>query len=543
MNKKWVVINKYDSLIEIFEKISEADSPEIQMEVEDNIHLTNYLNLKLLIYRFPMKRFSFITNNSELKKLGESLGIRFFQKNDNIEFEKEYAKNHILRHNFTFLEYTRYEINKLLSKFVFFSKKKTQVYKNKKIGRDSNVFFLIIGLITSLSLLAFIFYFAVSKTYVTITPELGIKTVSRNIIFTQKEASVLDNKNTVNVRPVNLEIPMEYTFNVTTIDQMSTKNAYGTVEIYNELRQEQVFRPATRFATEDGLVFKTSEWIKVPPTKTLSWVTVIGKATATLVADTYDLKGEIIGVKGNISEGLTLTIPGLKFNRDKIYAKSTTTFNGGVDPKIHVLTDKEVTSFKDILAEKLKSKALETLKDTIKKSNTENGENYAILPINENIVYTMWDLKLAKGAKIGDKGDEVTITGSVKITTYTYDKNAALFYLKTILNESLLFGTEKLIGVNDDSLRITNMVSKTTTPTFSLKGTTELDATISYNFEDSSNNLTKKLKNLIVNTSPKEATSLLLNDNNIASVKITFSPFWLTRVSNNPDNIEFIIQK
>lgn len=142
------------------------------MEVEDNIHLSNYLNLKLLLYRFPMKRFSFISNNSELKKLGETLGIRFFQKNDDIEFEKEYAKNHILKHNFTFLEYTRYEINKLFSRAVFFSRKKTQVYKNKKIGRDSNVFFLVVGLITSLSLLAFIFYFAVSKTYVTITPEL-----------------------------------------------------------------------------------------------------------------------------------------------------------------------------------------------------------------------------------------------------------------------------------------------------------------------------------------------------------------------------------
>lgn len=278
------------------------DSPEIQIEVEDNIHLTNYLNLKLLLYRFPMKRFSFITNSSELKKLGESLGIRFFQKNDDIEFEKEYAKNHILRHNFTFLEYTKYEIGKLFSRFVFFGKKKTQVYKNKKIGRDSNVFFLIIGLITSLSLLAFIFYFAVSKTYVTITPELGIKTVSRNILFTGKEASVLDSKNTINVRPIHLEIPMEYTFNVTAIDQMSTKNAYGTVDIYNELRQEQVFRPATRFVTDDGVVFKTSEWIKVPPTRTLSGVTIIGKATTTLMADTYDLKDEIIGVRGNISE-------------------------------------------------------------------------------------------------------------------------------------------------------------------------------------------------------------------------------------------------
>lgn len=202
-----------------------------------------------------------------------------------------------------------------------------------------------------------------------------------------------------------------------------------------------------------------------------------------------------------------------------------------------------MTSFKEILTEKLKSKALEELKDTIKKTNTENGENYDILPINDNIIYTVENLLLSHGAKIGDKMDEVTISGSVKISTYTYDRNATLFYLKTILNESLLFGTEKLIRVNDESLRITNVISKNINPQFSLKGTTELDATISYNFEDVSNNLTKKLKNLIVNTSPKEATSLLLNDNNIASVKISFSPFWLTRVSSNPDNIEFIIQK
>ncbi|MDD2891702.1 MAG: hypothetical protein PHQ95_01945 [Candidatus Gracilibacteria bacterium] len=543
MNKKSLIIHKYDSILEIFEKISQMESSDIQIEVEENIHLTNYLNLKLLLYRFPMKRFSFITNNNELRKLGESLTIRFFQKNDDIEFEKEYAKSHILRHNFTFLEYTRYEIGKLFSRFLFLGKKKTELYKNKKIGQDSSIFFLIVGLITSLSLLVFIFYFAVSKTYITITPELGIKTVSRNIVFTQKEASVLDNKNTINVRPVHLEIPMEYTFNVTTIDEMSTKNAYGTVEIYNELSQEQTFRPATRFITDDGIIFKTDEWVRIPATRSLSGMTVIGKTTVTLMADTYDVNGGIIGVRGNIKEGNILTVPGLKFNRDKIYAKTISDFQGGTNPKIHILTDKEVTSFKEILTEKLKSKALEELKDTIKKTNTENGENYDILPINDNIIYTVENLLLSHGAKIGDKMDEVTISGSVKISTYTYDRNATLFYLKTILNESLLFGTEKLIRVNDESLRITNVISKNINPQFSLKGTTELDATISYNFEDVSNNLTKKLKNLIVNTSPKEATSLLLNDNNIASVKISFSPFWLTRVSSNPDNIEFIIQK
>jgi hypothetical protein len=93
-------------------------------------------------------------------------------------------------------------------------------------------------------------------------------------------------------------------------------------------------------------------------------------------------------------------MPGLKFNRDKVYARTITNFNGGIDPKLHILTDKEVTGFKEILTEKLKSKALENLKDTIKKSNTENGESYAILPINENIIYTIDDLKLSNGAKI-----------------------------------------------------------------------------------------------------------------------------------------------
>lgn len=543
MNKTNCIIRRHNSLLEIFEMIEQVTIPDVRVEIEENESLKNYLNLKLLLYRFPGKRFFFITNNSELKKLGEPLWIKFFQKNDDVEFEQDFAKKHILQHNFTFFEYGSYEIRKLFSKIAFFWKKKVYTYKNKKKLQDSNVVFLIIGLIVSLSLLSFIFYFAVSKTYITIMPELWIKTVSRNIIYAQKEASVFDGKNIVNVRPISFETSMEYTFNVTTIDEKSTKNAYGTVEIHNELRQEQIFRPNTRFTTDDGIVFKTSDWVKVSPTKTLSGITVIGKTQATLIADTYDTNGGVTGKRGNIPEWLTLTVPGLKFNRDKIYAKTISAFTGGIDPKIHILTEQEMNNFKSILNEKLKNKALEELRNRIKKTNIENGENYTILPIDENIIYAPADITPTKWVKIGDKIEEVTLLWKNMISTYVYDKNSALFYLKNILNESLLFGTEKLININDDSLRITGIISKTTTPQFSLKGTTELDATISYDFEDVSNNLTKKLKNLIVNMTVKEATSILLNDNNIASVKISFSPFWLTRVSNNIDNIEFIIQK
>lgn len=543
MNKRRIVLRKHDSLLAIFTKIASDSAADLQIEIEENEAICNYLNLKLLLHRFPNKRFSFITNDPGIRKIGEPLGIKFFRKNDDIEFEQEYAKKNLLQHNFTFAEYALYEVRKFLSKTTFLMKRKTVVYKNRKIVRDSNVFLLVSGLILSLSLLSFIFYFAVSKTYVTITPELGIKTISRNIVYAEREPGALDAKNTVNVRTMTVPSELSYTFNVTTIDEMSTKNSYGTVEIFNELQQEQTFRPNTRFTTDDGIVFKTQDWIKVAGTRTESGVTVIGKTKATLMADTYDLKGNIVGKRGNIGEDVTLTIPGLKFNRDKIYAKTIGVFAGGIDPKIHVLTEKELTGFKDILAEKLRNKALEELKEKIKKTNAENAENYEILPINDNIIYKLDDITLEQGAKIGEKREEVSLHGKIAVTSHLYDKSAALFYLKTILNESLLFGTEKLIGVNDSSLRISNVVSQGAAQQFTMKATSELDATISYNFEDSSNNLTKKLKNLIVNNTVKDATSILLNDNNIASVKITFSPFWLSRISNNPDNIEFIIQK
>jgi hypothetical protein len=99
------------------------------------------------------------------------------------------------------------------------------------------------------------------------------------------------------------------------------------------------------------------------------------------------------------------------------------------------------------------------------------------------------------------------------------------------------------MSINEDSVRLSVVLSRSASGPLTMKATTELDGTISYNFEDVSNNLTRKLKTLVANTTEKEATSILLNDPNISSVKVTFSPFWLTRVSNNPDNIEFIINK
>jgi hypothetical protein len=40
-----------------------------------------------------------------------------------------------------------------------------------------------------------------------------------------------------------------------------------------------------------------------------SGTTIIGKSEISLVADIYDTKNEVIGIRGNIDESVTLTIP------------------------------------------------------------------------------------------------------------------------------------------------------------------------------------------------------------------------------------------
>lgn len=157
------------------------------------------------------------------------------------------------------------------------------------------MFVLLLGLATSFVLLIFIFYFAVSKTYIYIVPELSVKTVSRNLIFSEQQSKdMLDTRLNVIVKPMVIDASIDQPFNVSTIDKDSARNSYGTVILYNELSTEQVFRPNTRFITDDGLVFRSSDWIRIPPARTGTGQE-LGMTESTLIADVYDTNNEIIG--------------------------------------------------------------------------------------------------------------------------------------------------------------------------------------------------------------------------------------------------------
>ena len=135
------------------------------------------------------------------------------------------------------------------------------------------MFLIVSGLIMSLSLLLFIFYFAVSKTYVSVLPQTTVRPVSANMIFSLASGSLLESKNTVRMKKVTLFVEEKMPFTLDTIDPNSATNAIGRVTLYNELTTEQALKPFTRLVTEDGVVFRTDSWVNIPPARKVNDIT------------------------------------------------------------------------------------------------------------------------------------------------------------------------------------------------------------------------------------------------------------------------------
>lgn len=197
-------------------------------------------------------------------------------------------------------------------------------------------------------------------------------------------------------------------FRVEAIDPSSAMNARGVVTIYNTLTTPQELRPSTRFVSSDGSVFRTEEWVKIPGAKTLNGVTEIGITEVSLVADTHDESKKIIGARGNIAQGSDLVIPGLKFNRDKIYAKAKEDFSGGANPEKRILTQEEVKNFEKTLSEQLAKIARTEIDRKLLEESTKTGEEFALM-IPDAIKLENMRFEIISGQQYGDVTDEVEI--------------------------------------------------------------------------------------------------------------------------------------
>lgn len=539
-----IKVYQEDTIVDVVNKISTEQKDEILIEFPFwHPILHNYMSLKILKNKAWNKRITILTNDLISKKIWTQLWINYSIIKDPNFLKEKTSKQDILKHNFTFLEYLIFETKKYIRNFFEYLWKKLWINVVKYYNpydkiKKSWLIFLIIWMLSSIWMLIFIFYFAVSKTYVEIQPEINIKTKATNIIYEEQDSTdILNNRDLrIPLKKISQTINLDYKYKTTWIDYQTTKRAKAQVTFINELREEQTFKPKTRLLSEDWLLFETDDWVKIP------WKhfdkngnVVFWQTKATITAKIYDEKWKFIWTRWNIKKTV-FTIPWLKFSRDKIYAKLDSQATWWDDKIEHIVWEDDLKNSQISLEEMLKKESLKKLKEKIEKDNKENNTKFEILKINNILSYSWMTIQNVENTKIWDKKEEFALKWTITVQTFIYNKTSVLTVLRSIIDESLLDGTDKLMFIDENSLRITLILERIDNP-LKIKATTEIDTWISFDFDNNSNFYNQKLKTLILWLSNDEAKEILLNDWKIKSIIIKNTPFFIKKVSSNIDNI------
>ncbi|MBS9783933.1 hypothetical protein KGV55_01135 [Candidatus Gracilibacteria bacterium] len=498
--------------------------------------------LLVLSKRFSSDRYILRVADKKTKLSARSLGIQAEVAGLRAEFDRQYSSGNLATHNMGMFEYFWYELRRgiMYIWFILFGRKK----KEKKLPHykkyNGQIFLITLGLFISILLLLFIFHIAVSKTTVTVRPQIMVESIPANVTYKIMTGSLLEGDNVMQMKKLKFPVEASMRFSVKTIDPESSIQARGIITVYNELTVNQELRPSTRFITEKGIVFRSLDWVRIPKSHTVNGLTEMGTAEIEVVADNYDSAKRIIGDRGNILAGTDLTIPGLKFNRDKVYAKAKMDFVGGKNPSRHQVTEKEVEGFQKTLLEKIKKIGIDITQEKIQNNDPEVGGEYMLFA--DGISFSDVKFDIVSGQKYGDFSDEIEIKGTAQLTAIIIDKKATIDYLTRVFRDKILQGTEKELGIHDDTLRISSVLSRAKDG-MSVRATMELDASKSFDFENNANELVKSMKKKILNLPIEKAKEQLIRDGYVQEVEIQSSPFWLKNVSSNIDNVDFKIRQ
>lgn len=538
-----IKIKKTDTIVDIISKMNGEEWNDIVLDFPlGHPILHNHLSLKILKSRTRDKKLIIVTPDRTSRLIGKHLWIEYTLIKDAAFFKEKSIHGKLLHHNFTISEYFFFEIKRYIKeiKQFFTHNKSIHNYSIKYAKQKSNIWFFLWILWISIFILFFIFYFAVTKTYVTISPELTIKSRAKNIIFQEREQSAQSyNDDLIPISKISKMISLTETFWCTWVDETKVKNGKGTVKFINKLPEEIKLLPKTRLLAENGVLFETLDWVVIPPANG----SVDGEFEANIVSQIKDNEGKLVGNKANIESWLFLTLPGLKTNTDKIYAVTTTNIEGAEEYNDNkLLAPDDIENAKKILEQRLKNEALKQIKAQIKLDNETNNVTYEILWVNDIIKYNNIELQVPENLEVGKTLNTFNLSGNINIETYIYNKESVLTKLKTVVGDSIIEDSEQILSINDKSLRVASELYRQTWP-FEIKASMEVEALIIHNFSNNDDNYVQKLKSMIMGLSEEEAQDILINDPKISNAKIEITPFFVNKISNIPENIIFQVKE
>ena len=545
-----IKVSKDDNIFDVLLKIQNEENPskkKLILEVPFwHPILHNYVSLKSIINKIWDKKLIIVTTDLNSKKIWKKLGIKYsiIKNSDFIENKQE----NILKYNYSFFEYLKYEINKYLNLF------KSKVFKNQKITnlqkkylkyqkQKSNIFIFVLLLWIVSFIFLYIFFFALNKTIIYITPEIEVQTKSKNFIFNSKINPYYKKKNEQEIKEYKDHIELTYNYKTTWIEQKDKYKAKTTVNFINKFDSEIKLLPHTRLLSSSWILFETQNWVKIPAAiKNNAWELIPGIKQADIVAKTFDNKWLFIWKRANNSSSwITLKLPWLKENQDMLFAKTTKEITWWQDIYTHIVSKDDIDNSIKILKEKLRKKAIEELNKKIQQDNKANNVTFKILNIDNTFKFKNIKTKILENVKSWDKKTSYNLSWSLDTATYTYNIDSVISKLKKEIQDSIIPEKQRILSINNQSIRISNIIYRQDNP-FYLKATIEIEYFIEYNFEKQDDSYIQRLKNTIAWLDKQQAEKILINENKISNARIEIKPFFLNKVSKFFNNIKFVIE-
>ncbi len=527
-----IKINKKDSIIDIIIKINNCKKKEIVLDFPfGHPILHSSTSLRILKNKAAKKDLIIITSDKTAKKIWKKLWIKY----------SEIWDEDLLEYNYTFFEYFKYIIKRYIAEAgAFFTNKTPDIvyeYQKKNQVNNSKIWFFLLWLILSVFLFIFIFYFAVNKTYIHITPEITIKNRALNFVFRETEKDEITTNNIIELNKITKTVSLSKTFWTTWINIDTIKRAKWKVTFYNELNENIELLKNTRLQTDSWILFSSDTEIKIPrATVSSTWALIPWKKDIYITSRIYDTNWDLTLDNANIWDWVFLTLPWLKTSQDKIYAKTKWEIKWATNTYTKQVTKKDIENAANIMKANLKQKALNSLKKQVKEDNQRNNITYQILWVDDILEYSELNIEWFDKLKPNTDLQNFSLSGSVKITSYTYNTQKVLNKLSSSIKWNILKNIEKLLFVNDQSLIISNVISKSTEP-LEIKATAQVEAFYIHNFSNKESNYIQKLKYSISWMEKEKAQKILINNKKISDVVIDVRPFFVDRISKLTDNI------
>ncbi|MBI5037911.1 MAG: baseplate J/gp47 family protein [Candidatus Kerfeldbacteria bacterium] len=287
--------------------------------------------------------------------------------------------------------------------------------------------------------------------------------------------------------------------------------ATGTVTIYNNWSDTQVLAATTRLLTPDGVLFRIKERVDIPAGESVENVAVYADQA---------------GPQGNIKP-TRFIIPGLwEGLQDDIYAESTETMTGGLRT-VRILTQQDVANARDDVLNDIKNDAIAEL----------GGDSAAVgtgMTISPDAI-DVTALETLSTPEAGEEASTFTVTVSARVVIVAYDQTRLTELLQTNFESEL---TAEVRVAPDAAPEITMSVKS-----YDLeKKVANLTASFSQHVIPRLDNPIFDREKLI-NKDEQEIREYFSHFDEVQSVSVRFSPFWVRQSPGLTDHIAVTIEE